>query len=88
MLWDFDDARSFPGHSPPARRDWGPCWSWVAWRAYIGFGSIVRRKDPEKFRLCVDIKLPKQKGEQQFLYTISDYVKDIDGGGLYQHWLP
>lgn len=87
LMWKFD-SRRFPGYSLPIRRSWGPSWSWIAWKGYMGFEHMDWELDHGKFHLCVDIKLPIQREKQEMMSTINDYMEDIDGDGLYQQWLP
>ncbi|KAF3024150.1 hypothetical protein E8E14_007291 [Neopestalotiopsis sp. 37M] len=88
LLWEFDNARGALGSEQPTKRTWGPSWSWVAFKGHMDFNRSGWNKDPAKFQLCVDIKLPFQNEGQEIMSTVDDYVRDINGGGLYQDWLP
>lgn len=88
LLWEFDNARGALGSEQPTKRTWGPSWSWVAFRGRMDFDRSGWNKDPAKFQLCVEIKLPFQHEEQEIMSTVDDYIRDIDRGGLYQDWLP
>lgn len=86
LLWKFN--HDFPNHPSPTRRTWGPSWSWIAWMGYMFFNRGGWDNDYDNYQLRVDIKIPVQREEQKIMSTINDYIQDIDGGGLYQHWLP
>lgn len=87
LLWRFYRSSDLPDHPTPARRKWGPSWSWLAWR-WLDSHRISWDDHSSKLELCVNIKVPVQRHKQEIMLTINDYIEDIDGGGLYQHWLP
>lgn len=93
LLWkmctyQYKEGLGDPTYSPrPSRRNWGPSWSWLAWRGYMGFGR-ERLYHPLKIEPWVDIKIPNRQEEQTILFTVGDYVEAIDEGGLHRGWLP
>ncbi|ETS76643.1 hypothetical protein PFICI_12030 [Pestalotiopsis fici W106-1] len=90
LLWKVDPHRyQYPETYGliPFRRGCAPSWSWLGWRGEMGFYHRYRQEDCAQSQLCVDIKIPRHQ-EQALMSTISDYIEHIDGGGLYQEWLP
>lgn len=88
LLWGFDKAHDAVGYPPRARRSLVPSWSWLAWKGYMGFTCADWDDDRDEIQSRVGIKVPVQREKQDIMSTIDDYIKDIDGGGLFQNWLP
>ncbi|KAF7515991.1 hypothetical protein G7054_g14342 [Neopestalotiopsis clavispora] len=92
LLWRF--KYGLPSHDhfhenpTKRRRAWGASWSWLAWRGNVRFDSSSLQQSGMQSKTLVEIKFPRRHEEQDVMSTISDYVGDIDSGGLFQHWLP
>lgn len=91
LLWRFDNHRyGYPEEYGPVpfRRAWGPSWSSLAWKGQMSFLHSDLGENFHEFPLFADIKIPRRLEGQDIMSTIGDYMRDIDKGGLYQHWLP